>query len=174
VTGEAPRVGIVMGSDSDADVMLEAARVLDDFGVPYEVEVVSAHRSPKRAHRYASEAAGRGLRVIIAGAGGAAHLAGVMAAGTTLPVLAVPLASTPMGGLDALLASVQMPGGVPVGTLAIGKMGAQNAGLLAVAILALSDDRLARRLAEYRAGLEDSVERKAQALRDRLKKTGIQ
>ncbi|MGD8377176.1 MAG: 5-(carboxyamino)imidazole ribonucleotide mutase [Acidobacteriota bacterium] len=161
-------VGIVMGSDSDADVMLEAGKALTEFGIPYEMDVVSAHRSPGRAHRYATEARGRGLRVIIAGAGGAAHLAGVMAASTTLPVLAVPLAATPLAGLDALLASVQMPGGIPVGTLAVGAAGAKNAGLLAAQILSLQDPALARRLELYRAGLEESVERKSRALRERM------
>lgn len=161
-------VGIVMGSDSDADVMLEAGKALTEFGIPYEMDVVSAHRSPARAHRYATEARGRGLRVIIAGAGGAAHLAGVMAASTTLPVLAVPLAATPLAGLDALLASVQMPGGIPVGTLAVGAAGAKNAGLLAAQILSLQDPALARRLELYRAGLEESVERKSRALRERI------
>ena len=167
---DTPRVGIVMGSDSDADVMMETAQVLDEFGVAYEMEVISAHRSPKRANRFAERARGRGLRVIIAGAGGAAHLAGVMAASTTLPVLAVPLAATPLAGLDALLASVQMPAGVPVGTLAVGKMGAKNAGLLAVQILALEDSSLEKRLERYRAALEESVERKSRALQDRLGK----
>jgi len=163
-----PRVGIVMGSDSDGDVMFEAARALEEFGVPYEAQVLSAHRSPARAHRYARDARRRGLQVIIAGAGGAAHLAGVMAAGTTLPVLAVPLAATPLAGFDALLASVQMPGGIPVGTLAVGKMGSKNAGLLAVQILALQDPSLAQALERYRADMEKSVTAKSRRLRARM------
>ena len=158
-----------MGSDSDADVMLESVRALEEFGVPFECQVLSAHRSPGRAHRYARGARRRGLRVIIAGAGGAAHLAGAMAAGTTLPVLAVPLAATPLAGLDALLASVQMPGGIPVGTLAVGKMGARNAGLLAVQILALEDRALARALERFRSDMERSVTAKSRRLQKRLR-----
>jgi phosphoribosylaminoimidazole carboxylase PurE protein len=149
-------------------VMFEAARALEEFGVPYEAQVLSAHRSPARAHRYARGARRRGLQVIIAGAGGAAHLAGVMAAGTTLPVLAVPLAATPLAGFDALLASVQMPGGIPVGTLAVGKMGSKNAGLLAVQILALQDPSLAQALERYRADMEKSVTAKSRRLRARM------
>jgi phosphoribosylaminoimidazole carboxylase PurE protein len=164
----APLVGIVIGSDSDADVMFDAARALEEFGIAYEMEVCSAHRTPQRAHRYARDARARGLKVIIAGAGGAAHLAGVMAAGTTLPVIAVPLAATPLGGLDALLSSVQMPAGVPVGTVAIGKMGARNAGLLAVQILAVHDDDLAAALARARAGMVASVAKKNRRLQARL------
>jgi len=163
-----PQVGIVMGSDSDADVMFDAARALDEFGVTYEMEVCSAHRTPQRAQRYALEARERGLKVIIAGAGGAAHLAGVMAAGTTLPVIAVPLAATPLGGLDALLSSVQMPAGVPVGTVAIGKMGARNAGLLAVQILAVHDAALAAALARARTAMVASVAEKNRRLQARL------
>jgi len=168
-TSPAARVGIVMGSDSDAEVMFEAAAALDEFGVPYECHVLSAHRSPARAHRYARGARARGLQVIIAGAGGAAHLAGAMAAATTIPVLAVPLASTPLAGLDALLASVQMPGGVPVGTLAVGSMGARNAGLLAVQILALGDPALARALADQRTSMDRAVAAKSRGLQRRLR-----
>ena len=164
-----PHVGIIMGSDSDADVMLEAAKVLQQFGVPFEVQVVSAHRTPARAQRYARDARKRGLKVIIAGAGGAAHLAGAMAAGTTLPVLAVPVAATPLGGLDALLASVQMPPGIPVGTLAIGKMGSKNAGLLAVQILAVTDKRLAAGMDAYRADMEKTVNAKSRKLQTRVR-----
>jgi 5-(carboxyamino)imidazole ribonucleotide mutase len=164
----AAQVGIVMGSDSDAEVMFEAARALEEFGIGYEMEVCSAHRTPQRAHQYAHDARQRGLKVIIAGAGGAAHLAGVMAAGTTLPVIAVPLAATPLGGLDALLASVQMPAGVPVGTVAIGKMGARNAGLLAVEILAVHDEELAAALARGRADMVASVAEKNRRLQARL------
>ncbi len=162
------KVGIVMGSDSDADVMLEAARTLDEFGVPCEVHVLSAHRTPQKSHQYSITARDRGLQVIIAGAGGAAHLAGVMAAGTTLPVLAVPLAVTPLAGFDALLASVQMPAGVPVATLAVGKAGARNAGLLAVQILALADPGLAEALQQSREHMRDSVAKKSDGLQKRL------
>ena len=162
------KVGIVMGSDSDADVMLEAARALDEFGVPCEVRVLSAHRTPEQAHEYCRGARDRGLQVIIAGAGGAAHLAGVMAAGTTLPVLAVPLAATPLAGFDSLLASVQMPAGIPVATLAVGKAGARNAGLLAVQILALSDPGLAEALQQSRTHMRDRVAKKSELLQQRL------
>ena len=140
------RVGIVMGSESDRSVMEEAARVLEDFGVGCEVMVRSAHRTPDDAAQYAKSAKGRGLEVIIAGAGGAAHLAGAMAAHSKLPVLGVPLGTSPLGGFDALLATVQMPPGVPVGTLGVGSWGARNAAHLAVRILALNDTKLAQRL----------------------------
>jgi phosphoribosylaminoimidazole carboxylase PurE protein len=140
------RVGIVMGSESDRPVMEEAARVLDEFGIGNEIAVRSAHRTPEAAAEYAKTARARGLEVIIAGAGGAAHLAGAMAANSKLPVLGVPLASSPLSGFDALLATVQMPPGVPVGTLGVGSWGARNAAHLAVRILAVSDAALARRL----------------------------
>jgi phosphoribosylaminoimidazole carboxylase PurE protein len=140
------RVGIVMGSESDRAVMEEAAKVLEDHGVASEVAVRSAHRTPAEAAQWAREAKARGLQVIIAGAGGAAHLAGAMAANSKLPVLGVPLASSPLGGFDALLSTVQMPPGVPVGTLGVGSWGARNAAHLALRILALSDEALARRL----------------------------
>ena len=140
------RVGIVMGSESDRPVMEEASRVLDDFGIGNEIAVRSAHRTPEAAAEYARTARARGLEVIIAGAGGAAHLAGAMAANSKLPVLGVPLASSPLSGFDALLATVQMPPGVPVGTLGVGSWGARNAAHLAVRILAVSDAALARRL----------------------------
>ncbi len=162
------KVGIVMGSDSDAEVMLEAARALDEFGIPCEVQVLSAHRTPQQAHEYSRSARDRGLQIIIAGAGGAAHLAGVMAAGTTLPVLAVPLAATPLAGFDSLLASVQMPAGIPVATLAVGKAGARNAGLLAVQILALSDPGLAEALQQARGQMRNLVARKSELLQKRL------
>jgi len=141
-----PRVGVVMGSESDRAVMAEAVQVLEQFGVACEVVVRSAHRTPAAAARWARGARARGLEIIIAGAGGAAHLAGAMAANTRLPVLGVPLASSPLGGFDALLATVQMPPGVPVGTLGVGAWGARNAAHLALRILALSDRVLARRL----------------------------
>jgi len=146
-----------MGSKSDWPVMSNAAEMLDKLGVAYEAKVVSAHRTPRRLYEYAESAAGRGLKVIIAGAGGAAHLPGMVAAMTVLPVLGVPVASTALQGFDSLLSIVQMPGGVPVGTLAIGRPGAINAGLLAAGILALSDEGLAARLAAYRAEQTASV-----------------
>ena len=143
------RVGIVMGSESDRATMEETVKVLSDFGVPSEIAVRSAHRTPDAAARWARTARSRGLEVIIAGAGGAAHLAGAMAAHSRLPVLGVPLASSPLGGFDALLATVQMPPGVPVGTLGVGSWGARNAAFLALRILAVSDAALARRLEEH-------------------------
>jgi phosphoribosylamine---glycine ligase len=146
------RVGIVMGSESDRPIMEEAARVLESFGVACEIAVRSAHRTPVAAARWARSARGRGLEVIIAGAGGAAHLAGAMAAHSRLPVLGVPLASSPLGGFDALLATVQMPPGVPVGTLGVGAWGARNAAHLALRILALGDAALARRLERAAGG----------------------
>ena len=147
----APAVGVVMGSRSDLPTMRAACEVLREFGVPFEAEVVSAHRTPDRLTEYATEAKGRGLQVIIAGAGGAAHLPGMLAASTTLPVLGVPVQSKALSGWDSLLSIVQMPGGVPVGTLAIGNSGAKNAALLAVRVLALSDEALAAKLAAYHA-----------------------
>jgi len=163
-----PLVGILMGSDSDYDVMLEAARALKKFGVSFEMTVSSAHRSPARTARYAREARPRGLRVLIIGAGAAAHLAGVVAAETTLPVIGVPIDSSALKGLDALLATVQMPGGIPVATMAIGKAGAKNAGIYAVQILAAADAGLADRLAEYKKELAAGVEARAESLRERL------
>lgn len=147
------RVGIVMGSESDRAVMEEAAKVLADFGVASEVAVRSAHRTPDAAAKWARTARARGLAVIIAGAGGAAHLAGAMAAHSRLPVLGVPLASSPLGGFDALLSTVQMPPGVPVGTLGVGSWGARNAAHLALRILALGDAALAKRLEDHAAAL---------------------
>ena len=145
-----PLVGIVMGSDSDWEVMQHAARRLAEFGVAHETRVVSAHRTPDLLYRYAEEAAGRGLRCIIAGAGGAAHLPGMLAAKTILPVLGVPVPTKHLQGLDSLLSIVQMPAGIPVATFAIGNAGAGNAGLYAVAVLALNDPELAERLEEFR------------------------
>jgi 5-(carboxyamino)imidazole ribonucleotide mutase len=145
-----PVVGIVMGSDSDWEVMQYAARRLADFGVAYEARVVSAHRTPDLLYRYAEDAAGRGVRCIIAGAGGAAHLPGMLAAKTTIPVLGVPVPTKHLQGLDSLLSIVQMPAGIPVATFAIGSAGAGNAALYAVAILALQDAELAERLEEFR------------------------
>ena len=152
-----PLVGVIMGSRSDWSVMEHAAQILDKLGVPYEAKIVSAHRTPQRLYEYASSAEARGLKVIIAGAGGAAHLPGMAAAMTNLPVLGVPVAVTALNGQDALLSIVQMPGGVPVGTLAIGKPGAINAGLLAASILALSDAALRARVAALRAEQTASV-----------------
>lgn len=146
-----PLVGIIMGSRSDWPVMEHAAQMLDKLGVAYEAKVVSAHRTPHRLYEYAESAESRGLKIIIAGAGGAAHLPGMAASMTNLPVLGVPVAVTALNGQDALLSIVQMPGGIPVGTLAIGKPGAINAGLLAASILALSDPGLRERVAALRA-----------------------
>ena len=160
-----PLVSIVMGSDSDLEVMNEAAKALDQFGIGYEIDITSAHRSPQRTSRFSREAAGRGIKVIIAGAGGAAHLAGVIAAETTLPVIAVPIASTPLNGLDSLLAMVQMPAGIPVATVAIGKPGATNAGILAAQILALADPALAAKLEQHKKKLADGVADKSRKLR---------
>ena len=150
-------VGIVMGSESDWEVMQHAARQLDQFAVPYESQIVSAHRTPDGMFRYAEAAAQRGLRCIIAGAGGAAHLPGMLAAKTTLPVLGVPVPSRHLQGLDSLLSIVQMPKGVPVATFAIGEAGAINAALFAVAVLAASDAALAQKLGEFRSSQEAAV-----------------
>ena len=150
-------VGIIMGSSSDWETMRHAAETLDALGVAYETKVVSAHRTPQRLYDYATNAADRGLKVVIAGAGGAAHLPGMAAAMTHLPVLGVPVESKALKGMDSLLSIVQMPGGIPVGTLAIGKPGAINAGLLAAAILATSDEALAGRLKAWRAAQTESV-----------------
>ncbi len=151
------QIGIIMGSTSDWETMQHTAETLDALGVPYETRVVSAHRTPQRLYDYATSAADRGLKVIIAGAGGAAHLPGMAAAMTHLPVLGVPVESKALKGMDSLLSIVQMPGGIPVGTLAIGKPGAINAGLLAAAILATSDTALAGRLQAWRAAQTDKV-----------------
>ena len=152
-----PAVGIIMGSRSDWPTLKAAADVLDALNVPYETKVVSAHRTPKRLYDYAAAAQKRGLKVIIAGAGGAAHLPGMTASMTMLPVLGVPVESRALKGLDSLLSIAQMPAGVPVGTLAIGQAGATNAGLLAAGILALGDARLAERLAAWRAAQTASI-----------------
>ena len=154
---EKPKVGVVMGSQSDWDVMQHAARVLKDFGVPFEHKVVSAHRTPDTMFEYAEQARGRGLACIIAGAGGAAHLPGMIASKTTLPVLGVPVPSRHLAGQDSLYSIVQMPKGIPVATFAIGEAGAANAGLFAVSLLAAADDALARKLAEYREKMREQV-----------------
>lgn len=152
-----PLVGIVMGSDSDWPIMKACAETLKSFGVPYEAKVLSAHRTPDAALDYASMADDRGLKVLIGAAGGAAHLAGVLAAKTELPVLAVPMPSKHLQGLDSLLSMVQMPGGIPVATFAIGEAGATNAALFAVAMLALSDKELAKKLADFRVRQTEKV-----------------
>src|ERR1700687_3741486 len=160
-----PLVSIVMGSDSDLEIMREAAKALDEFGIAYEMDVTSAHRSPDRTADDPRKAAGRGIRVIIAGAGGAAHLAGVIAAHTTLPVIGVPIPSTSLQGLDSLLATVQMPAGIPVATVAIGKAGATNAGILAAQILALASAPLEKKLAAHKEKLANSVDEKSRKLK---------
>ncbi len=161
-----PRVGVIMGSDSDWSVMEEAALALAEFDVPFEVGVVSAHRTPDRMLDYARTAAGRGLEVVIAGAGGAAHLPGMVAAATPLPVIGVPVPLATLDGLDSLLSIVQMPAGVPVATVSIG--GARNAGLLAVRILGSADAELRKRVEDFQTGLTGMVLQKDSALRDRL------
>ena len=161
-----PLVSIVMGSDSDLEIMREAAKVLEEFGIAYEMDVTSAHRSPDRTADYARKAAGRGLRVIIAGAGGAAHLAGVIAAHTTLPVIGVPIPSTPLQGMDSLLATVQMPAGIPVATVAIGRPGAMNAGILAAQILGVADASIAKKLEAHKQKMARGVEEKSKRLKD--------
>lgn len=163
-----PLVGIIMGSDTDYPVMSEAAKMLDKFGVPYEIEVVSAHRSPVRTHEYATTARDRGLKAIIVAAGGAAHLAGVVAALTTLPVIAVPMATTVLSGVDSLLSTVQMPAGVPVAAMAIDKPGASNAAIYAAEILATSDAALAERLARYKEELARSVAEKSARVKQQV------
>ncbi len=159
---EKPVVGIIMGSDSDLPVMQEAAKVMDEFKVPYEITVVSAHRTPKKMYDYAETARERGLKVIIAGAGGAAHLPGMTAAITTVPVIGVPVKTRALSGVDSLYSIVQMPGGIPVATVAIN--GAKNAGLLAVQMLASFDDELHKKVIDYKKNLEASVEAKAENL----------
>ncbi|MGO1539122.1 MAG: 5-(carboxyamino)imidazole ribonucleotide mutase [Leucobacter sp.] len=163
---EAPQVGVIMGSDSDFGVMSDAVQMLRDFGIAHEVEVVSAHRTPDKMVTYAREAASRGLKVIIAGAGGAAHLPGMVASMTTLPVIGVPVPLAKLDGLDSLLSIVQMPGGIPVATVSIG--GAKNAGLLAARILGASDPSIAAQLDNYAAELSEMVETKNAALQTRI------
>jgi phosphoribosylaminoimidazole carboxylase PurE protein len=154
-------VGIIMGSDSDLPVMQEATKVFKQFETAYEIGVYSAHRSPHRTADYVRTARDRGLKIIIAGAGASAHLAGVTAAETTIPVIGVPIDSSPLSGFDALLSTVQMPPGVPVATMGVGKSGATNAAIFAVQVLALSDERLAARLTDYKAQLEKAVAEKS-------------
>jgi 5-(carboxyamino)imidazole ribonucleotide mutase len=166
VQSDSPLVGVVMGSDSDWPVMAAAAEALDEFEVPYEADVVSAHRMPREMIGYGERAAGRGLRVIIAGAGGAAHLPGMLAAVTPLPVIGVPVPLKHLDGLDSLLSIVQMPAGIPVATVAVG--GARNAGLLAVRILAASDDALRAQMTEFQVRLTAQAQAKGAALRAKL------
>lgn len=163
-----PQVSIVMGSDSDLEIMREAGKALDDFGIAYEIDVTSAHRSPDRTAKFAREAAANGIRVIIAGAGGAAHLAGVIAAHTTLPVIGVPIPSTSLNGMDSLLATVQMPAGIPVATVAIGKPGATNAGILAAQMIALADASIAKKLDLHKEKLARGVEEKSKKLKNSM------
>lgn len=157
MSDDKPIAGILMGSANDWPVMRKAAEILRDFGIPFEARAISAHRSPDLFHEYAAALEGRGMKVMIGGAGGAAHLPGVLAAKTTLPVLGVPINATPLAGIDALHAIVQMPRGVPVATFAVGEPGAANAALFAVAMLALSDQRIAGMLKEYRAGMAQKI-----------------
>jgi phosphoribosylaminoimidazole carboxylase PurE protein len=162
------QVAVLMGSDSDWDVMSHAVRRLNEFEIASDVQVMSAHRTPARVAKYASSARGRGVSVMIVGAGAAAHLAGVVAAHTTLPVIGVPLSATSLQGLDALLATVQMPAGVPVATVAIGQSGAENAAILAAQILALQDKRLAVRLQRFKDDMGTKVEEKNQRLQEKV------
>ena len=166
VQSDSPLVGVVMGSDSDWPVMQAAAEALDEFQVPYEADVVSAHRMPREMIAYGEQAADRGIRVIIAGAGGAAHLPGMLASVTPLPVIGVPVPLKHLEGLDSLLSIVQMPAGIPVATVAVG--GARNAGLLAVRILAVADGALRGRMVEFQAGLTAQAQAKGAALRAKL------
>jgi phosphoribosylaminoimidazole carboxylase PurE protein len=159
-----PKVAVVLGSDSDYPVIQDTIRILDEFGIAHEITVTSAHRSPERTHRYAVALEDRGIQVVIACAGAAAHLAGVLASHTILPVIGVPIDSSPLRGIDALLSTSMMPAGVPVATMAIGKAGASNAAVLAAQILARSDPDLARRLKEYKKQLADRVEERDREL----------
>ena len=162
-----PEVSIVMGSDSDLEIMMEAAKSLSEFGIPHEVQILSAHRSPERVTEFSKSLRNRGIQVVIAGAGGAAHLAGVVAAHTTVPVIGVPIDSSVLKGLDSLLSTVQMPSGIPVATVAIGKAGAANAGILAAQILGVHSKSLQAKLAKHKEKLSRSVEEK----NNRLKKS---
>jgi phosphoribosylaminoimidazole carboxylase PurE protein len=168
MSGAKPVVGIIMGSDSDLPTMQEAVKILKQFEIPYEIGVYSAHRSPHRTAEYVTTAQARGLKLIIAGAGSSAHLAGVTAAETTLPVIGVPVDSSPLSGFDALLSTVQMPPGVPVATMGVGKSGATNAGVFAVQILALTDEVLAAKLKDYKSQLEKTVAEKSKKIQESL------
>jgi len=164
-----PLVAVVFASENDLGVMSEAIQALEEFGIAHEVEVTSAHRSPQRTHDYVHAAAGRGVKVFIVGAGAAAHIAGVIASLTTLPVIGVPLANTSLGGADALYATVQMPAGVPVATMALDKAGARNAAIFAAEILALYDSALAERVRKHKEKLEQSVAERADRVKQQLK-----
>ena len=165
-----PQVAILMGSDSDLEVMQETTKVLDRFGVDFCIHVLSAHRSPDAVHEFVKQAPARGVKVFVAAAGGAAHLAGVVESLTTLPVIGVPIASGSLNGLDALLSTVQMPSGVPVATVAVGKAGAANAGYLAIKILALSDKTLADKMLQHKKDLVQSVRQKDEKLQAQLRR----
>ena len=160
-----PLVGILMGSDSDLPVMNEASKILDKFGIGHELIVSSAHRSPERTRKYVVGASKRGIKILVAGAGAAAHLAGVVAAETTLPVIGVPIGSSALNGVDALLSTTQMPGGVSVAGMAIGKTGAKNAGIRAVQILALNDKNLHKKLLKFKKDQANEIQRKSRALK---------
>ena len=167
--GEKPLVGIVMGSDSDLPVMADTAKTLKQFSIPFEIEITSAHRSPARTQEYARTARQRGLKAIIVGAGGASHLAGVIAAESTLPVIGVPIANSPLSGMDSLLSTVQMPSGVPVATMAVGKAGAVNAAIYAAQIIGTSDAQVAAALAKYKQDLARSVAEKSEKVKREFK-----
>jgi phosphoribosylaminoimidazole carboxylase PurE protein len=164
-----PVVGIVMGSDSDFPIMEEAVKALKSFDIPHEVRVISAHRAPAQVMEYARTAEKRGLKMIIAGAGGAAHLAGIIAAETTLPVIGVPIESSPLHGIDALLSTAQMPGGVPVATMAVGKDGAKNAAIFSAQILSIYDGDINVKLKKFKVSLEQEVTAKDRAIAEKLK-----
>jgi len=166
-----PVVGIVMGSDSDFPIMEETVKALRSFDIPHEVRVISAHRAPAQVMEYARTAEKRGLKVIIAGAGGAAHLAGIIAAETTLPVIGVPIASSPLLGIDALLSTAQMPGGVPVATMAVGSAGARNAAIFSAQILSIHDGDVGHRLKQFKASLEREVVAKDRAIAAKMKRS---
>ena len=163
-TPENVLVSVVMGSDSDLPIMIEATKILEEFGIGHELILTSAHRSPQRTTKFATSAAGRGVKFIIVGAGAAAHLAGVVASQTTVPVIGVPIDATSLHGLDALLATVQMPGGIPVATMAIGKAGAKNAALFAIRMLALEDKKISKALLGYIEKMAKDVERKQETI----------
>lgn len=173
MTATSPRVGILMGSDSDYEIMVEAAQMLQEFNIPFEMTVSSAHRSPQRTAEYARTARQRGLQAIIVGAGAAAHLAGVVAAESTLPVIGVPIDSSALQGWDALLATAQMPAGIPVATMAIGKAGARNAGVFAAQIMSTSDAAIADKLKDYKEQLAQGVATKGEKLQQRLQADGL-
>ncbi|MBI3316578.1 MAG: 5-(carboxyamino)imidazole ribonucleotide mutase [Candidatus Omnitrophica bacterium] len=162
------KVAILMGSDSDLEIMKEACEALKEFGIDYDIQVLSAHRSPELVSEFVKNAKAKGYRVLIAGAGGAAHLAGICAAHTTLPVIGVPIASTPLNGFDALLATVQMPAGIPVATTAIGKAGARNAGILAAQILGIGDKSVEEKLIQFKKKLAESVRAKNENLKQSI------